>query len=363
MASISLQGVIKRYGRGASAHVALDGVSLDVAQGEFVALLGPSGSGKTSLLRSIAGLERIDAGRILIGEDCVADIGHHVLPERRNVGVVFQSHALWPHMTVFENVAFPLREARVPPAELEHRTREALAQVDLAALSQRRPGELSGGQKQRVSLARALVARPRVILFDEPLASLDVELRRDMMRHIAQVRCHDNTMVYVTHNQDEALGLADRIAVLHEGRIEQVASPEQLCREPQTARVAAFMGHGNLLAARSLGPAGSGLRVALGKLQFEARCREARATGELVQLAVSTQSLRLAHEHEPSLSAIITQVFFQGLSGHLVEAQLAIEGAAPQPVQLVLPADRRPRVDEVLRLTVGDAWVIPAAAA
>jgi iron(III) transport system ATP-binding protein len=357
-----LQGVLKRYGRGASAHVALAGVSLEVAQGEFVALLGPSGSGKTSLLRSIAGLERIDAGRILIGEDCVADRGHHVPPERRNVGVVFQSHALWPHMTVFENVAFPLREARVPAAELEYRTREALAQVDLAALSHRRPSELSGGQKQRVSLARALVARPRVILFDEPLASLDVELRRDMMRHIAQLRSPDNTMVYVTHNQDEALGLADRIAVLYEGRIEQIASPEQLCREPQTARVAAFMGHGNLLQAHSLGPAGAGLRVGLGSLQITARCREPRAAGEPVELAVSTQSLREAAAHEPSLPATVTHVFFQGLSGHLVEARLAVEPGDPQPVQLVLPSDRHPRVGELLRLTVDDAWVIPAVA-
>lgn len=359
MARIELSNVHKRYGQGPSAHQALAEVSLAVEPGEFLALLGPSGSGKTSLLRAIAGLERIDDGRILIGERCVAEAGRHVPPERRNVGVVFQSHALWPHLSVFENVAFPLREASLKAAEIHQRTRMALEQVGLDALQARMPGELSGGQKQRVSLARALVAQPGVILFDEPLASLDVELRRGLMRHISQVRSAHNTMVYVTHNQEEALGLADRIALLFDGRIEQLDTPMTLCHEPATPRVAAFMGHGNLLEAISLGAAGEGrCRVRIGDTEWGARCHAPKPQGSPVRLAVSASAFEVVAETEPGLPAWVEHVFFQGLDGYSVDARLQTTSGSTA-IQLNLPLQARPQTGQTLRLGLRDAWVLP----
>ena len=361
MARIELENVHKRYGQGRSSHQALAGISLTVAPGEFVALLGPSGSGKTSLLRAIAGLERIDDGRILIGERCVAETGRHLPPERRDVGVVFQSHALWPHLSVFENVAFPLREASVSAAEITRRTSEALDRVELGALQARMPGELSGGQKQRVSLARALVAQPGVILFDEPLASLDVELRRGLMRHIAQVRSGNNAMVYVTHNQEEALGLADRIALLFDGRIEQLDTPLTLCREPATARVAAFMGHGNLLKATCLGSSGEGqCLVRIGESEWRVRCHTPEPPGTPVLLAVSMTAFEAVAETQSGLPARVVHAFFQGLSGYSVDARLD-EACGGASVQLSLPLVARPQPGQPLRLGLRDAWVLPGA--
>lgn len=361
MARIKLQDIHKHYGRGASAFHALRGVSLDMFSGEFVALLGPSGSGKTTLLRAIAGLESINSGSIQIGDDLVASDKHHVLPERRNVGVVFQSHALWPHMTVFDNVLFPLREAGLSEAQATPRVMEALAQVDLQALARRTPGELSGGQKQRVALARAMVAQPRVILFDEPLASLDVELRRDMMRHIDQMRSAHSSMVYVTHNQEEALALADRVVVLSEGRIEQIDTPTRLCREPQTEMVARFVGAGNLLPARRISAAQDGVaEVALGDYSFAARDTSAASPQTDVRLCLAPTAFVVAAPDAPGLLMRVEHVFFQG-SGYAVDAVL--QGALAVPLSLVLPFEAQPRRGDVLRLQVRDAWVMPAPAA
>jgi iron(III) transport system ATP-binding protein len=358
VARIKLEDIQKHYGSGANAFHALRGVSLEMHAGEFVALLGPSGSGKTTLLRAIAGLERIDHGSIQIGDDLVAAPGRHVLPERRNVGVVFQSHALWPHMTVFDNVLFPLRESGLSAALAEPRVMEALAQVELQALAQRTPGELSGGQKQRVALARAMVARPRVILFDEPLASLDVELRRDMMRHIDQMRSTtQSSMVYVTHNQEEALALADRVVVLSEGRIEQVDTPTRLCREPQTEMVARFVGAGNLLPARRVRAAQGGVaEVALGDYSFAARDTSAGSTLSELRLCLSPTAFVLAAPNAPGLSVRVAHVFFQG-SSYTVDVML--QGALAAQLSLVLPFEAQPRRGDVLRLQVRDAWVMP----
>lgn len=356
MARIKLQDVHKHYGQGAAAFHALRGVSLEMPSGEFVALLGPSGSGKTTLLRAVAGLETINSGQIQIGDDLVAAPGRHVLPERRNVGVVFQSHALWPHMTVFENVLFPLREAGLNDAQARPRVMEALAQVELQNLAQRTPGELSGGQKQRVALARAMVANPRVILFDEPLASLDVELRRDMMRHIDQLRRPDSSMMYVTHNQEEALALADRVVVLFDGHIEQIDTPERLCREPQTERVARFVGSGNLLAGRRVGAARDGLApVAVGDYSFEARDASLGSLAQ-VRLCLAPTAMARVEPGLPGLSARVEHVFFQG-NAYAVDAVL--QGVVAEPLSLVLPLEAQPRRGDVLRLQVRDAWVMP----
>lgn len=357
MARIKVQDIHKHYGRGSSAFHALRGVSLDMPSGEFVALLGPSGSGKTTLLRAIAGLETIDSGSIQIGDDLVASPGKHVLPERRNVGVVFQSHALWPHMTVYDNVLFPLRESGLSAAQARPRVMDALARVELQALAQRTPGALSGGQKQRVALARAMVAKPRVVLFDEPLASLDVGLRRDMMRHISQARSPDASMVYVTHNQEEALALADRVVVLNDGCIEQVDTPVRLCREPQTEMVAQFVGAGNLLDARRLGDAVQGMaQVALGDYAFTARDAALSAHSAEVRLCLAPSAFVRVSPQAPGLSVRVEHVFFQG-SSHAVDGVL--QGALEVPLSLVLPFDTHPRRGDVLRLQVADAWIMP----
>ena len=244
MADIQLVEVQKSYG----AQAVVRGLSLQVASGEMLALLGPSGCGKTTTLRMIAGLERADAGRIVIGGDEVDGPERHVPPERRRLGMVFQSYAVWPHRSVFDNVAYPLSLQKVPKAEIAAKVREALGWVRLLPLEGRRPHELSGGQLQRVALARALVGNPRLLLLDEPLSNLDAALREELRAEIAALRARlGTTMIYVTHDQSEALALSDRVAVLNGGKLEQVGAPEALYHRPATPFVAGFVGGANLL--------------------------------------------------------------------------------------------------------------------
>lgn len=229
----------EKVGKQFGAHRALREVDLDIEPGECLVLLGPSGCGKTTLLRLLAGLEDVDTGRILIGDRDVAQ----VKPADRDVAMVFQNYALYPHLSVFENVAFPLRARRTPKEELDRRVRAALARMDLAALALRRPSELSGGQQQRVALARALVRNPAVYLMDEPLSNLDAQLRlqtRTELRRLQQEL--RTTTVYVTHDQGEAMTLGDRIALLRDGSIEQVGPPLELYRRPASRFVAQFLG-------------------------------------------------------------------------------------------------------------------------
>jgi len=222
----------------------LDDVSLEIAEGEFFAFLGPSGSGKTTLLRLIAGFGRPTRGRILIGGRDVTRLP----PWERHLGMVFQSYALWPHMTVAKNVAFGLEQRRLPRAEIARRVKEALALVGLADYAERRPAQLSGGQQQRVALARTLVIEPEVLLLDEPLSNLDAKLRTDMRAEIrALQRKLRLTAIYVTHDQEEANAIADRLAVLDGGRIQQVGTPLALYDNPANRFVAAFLGTTNLI--------------------------------------------------------------------------------------------------------------------
>jgi putative spermidine/putrescine transport system ATP-binding protein len=238
--SVRLDGVSKHFG----AFVAVDGIDLDIGRAEFFSLLGPSGSGKTTCLRMIAGFERPTSGRVLLnGADVTARA-----PYERDVNTVFQDYALFPHMTVQENVEYGLRVKRVAKAERRERAVEALALVRLAALAGRKPSQLSGGQRQRVALARALVNRPGVLLLDEPLGALDLKLRQEMqieLKHIQQTV--GITFVYVTHDQEEALSMSDRLAVFNAGRIEQVGSPAQVYEQPATEFVANFVGTSNAL--------------------------------------------------------------------------------------------------------------------
>ncbi|UFJ38911.1 ABC transporter ATP-binding protein [Brevibacillus humidisoli] len=246
--SATLNSISKSFG----SVQALHNLDLTVGAGQFVALLGPSGCGKTTLLRLIAGFETPSSGEIWIRDQRVAAEGRSLPPEQRRIGMVFQSFALWPHMTVLQNVAFPLRhQSDVPPAyrdNPEARVREVLEIVGLGGYEHRYPGQLSGGQRQRVALARAIVFEPLLLLMDEPLSSLDADLRMQMRKEIQEIHRELGTsIVYVTHDQSEALAMADRIVVMKEGRIEQEGTPEAIYYQPQTSFVAKFVGRANFL--------------------------------------------------------------------------------------------------------------------
>jgi ABC-type Fe3+/spermidine/putrescine transport system ATPase subunit len=238
---ITIAGLTKTYP--GPAVPALRSVSLDVAPGTFLVLLGPSGSGKTTLLRCLAGIERIDSGEITIGGRTVADGRAHTPPDQRDLSMVFQDYALWPHLTALDNVAFALRRRRLPRAECRTRASSMLERVGLAEFARRYPNELSGGQQQRVALARALIAETGLILCDEPLSNLDADLRDRMRVEISSlVREAGATTVYITHDQAEAFALADKVGVLEEGRLVQFGAPEEIYYEPATPFVARFTG-------------------------------------------------------------------------------------------------------------------------
>lgn len=222
----------------------VDNLNLDIAKGEFVSLLGPSGSGKTTLLMMLAGFERPSSGTILLDGDPINDVPTY----QRDMGVVFQNYALFPHMSVSENVAFPLKMRGLSRAEITHKVTKALDMVQLANLRDRRPSQLSGGQQQRIALARALVFEPRVVLMDEPLGALDKQLREQMQLDVRALHSRLGlTIVFVTHDQSEALTMSDRIAVFNKGRIEQIGTPRQIYDQPETRFVAEFVGETNLI--------------------------------------------------------------------------------------------------------------------
>ena len=245
-ADVRLDGVTKRFGE----VVAVDNVSVAIERGRFFALLGPSGCGKTTTLRMIGGFEEPDAGTIFLGDRPVTGLP----PYKRDVNTVFQSYALFPHLSIFENVAFGLRRRKEPRRQIAARVNEMLALVELEGLGKRKPRQLSGGQQQRVALARALVNSPRVLLLDEPLGALDLKLRKQMQLFLKRIQ-HDLgiTFVHVTHDQDEAMTMADTIAVMNRGRIEQLGPPAELYERPRTRFVAGFLGVSNLFPATVVG--------------------------------------------------------------------------------------------------------------
>ena len=240
MSSVTLESINKSYG---SVQV-VKAVDLSISDGEFVSLLGPSGCGKTTCLRMIAGLERNTGGKILIDQDLVSDAeaGVFVPPEKRHVGMVFQSYAVWPHMNVFANVAYPLRVARVSSSQVEERVAKVLKMVELSGYESRMPNQLSGGQQQRVALARGLVMEPRVLLLDEPLSNLDAKLRGKMRHDIRRIQQETKTtVVYVTHDQLEATTMSDRMVIMKDGEILQVGAPDEVKSAPTNDFVADFL--------------------------------------------------------------------------------------------------------------------------
>ncbi len=297
MAEVRLEGVSKRFGQ----VEALAEFSETVRDGEFVSLLGPSGCGKTTTLRIVAGFERATAGRVLIGERLVScsQTGTYVPPESRNIGMVFQSYAVWPHMTVFANVAYPLKVRKSPRAELRAKVERVLDLVHLTGLEERLPNQLSGGQQQRVALARALVAEPALLLLDEPLSNLDAKLRESMRFEIKDVqRRLGVTVVYVTHDQAEAMVMSDRIVVMNQGRVQQVDAPRAIYDSPANQFVADFIGLINFLEATVVSRTGEEGEVLVtgvaGATPLRARIPSGLVAGDRLLLAVRPEAVGLS---------------------------------------------------------------------
>jgi multiple sugar transport system ATP-binding protein len=310
MASIHFEGVGKVFGEGT---VALEEFDLDVEDGEFMVLVGPSGSGKSTALRILAGLEDATSGTVRIGERVVNDVE----PKDRDVAMVFQSYALYPHMSVQDNIGFPLRMRREEKASIRERVRQTAGRLDIGGLLERRPRQLSGGQRQRVALGRAIVREPQAYLMDEPLSNLDAKLRVEMREYVEELhRRLDKTIVYVTHDQVEAMTMGDRVAVLRDGRLEQVDAPQALYDHPASLFVAAFMGSPamNLLRGR-LGAEGArcvlelgSRRVSLPDELLERRPALMQRAGEEVVVGIRPEALAAAGPARPTLEGEVKLV-------------------------------------------------------
>jgi iron(III) transport system ATP-binding protein len=341
MAELIFSGVSKLF----DAQVALAGIEAQIGSGEFVALLGPSGCGKTTLLRLAAGFETPDAGSISLGGQLLArEKTLIVAPEDRNIGIVFQSYALWPHMNVARNVGYPLEMRRIPVAERRRRVNEALALTGLNAFATRFPAQLSGGQRQRVALARCLVAEPRAVLLDEPLANLDLALRATMQEAFAAFhRRSGATMLYVTHDQSEALALADRVAVMKDGQIRQFATPEQLYNCPMDCFVAGFVGDGAVISTRAAG------HLNAGRLRVEALGQQilAAASHPLPShLCIRPEQVKIAPDGP--IGARVSACSYQGGRFRLV---LETDGET-----VIAHSSQRANIGETLRLAIGQPW-------
>jgi iron(III) transport system ATP-binding protein len=348
MAAVRLTGLTKRF---VADVAAVRDLSLEVHHGELVSLLGPSGCGKTTTLRLIAGFLEPDAGEIWVGERRLSGPGHAVPPERRGMSMIFQSYAVWPHRTVAENVGYGLKFRDVPRADGTKRVRDALALVRLEGLADRYPGELSGGQQQRVALARALVVEPAILLLDEPLSNLDAHLREEMRFEIRRLHEELNiTTLYVTHDQAEAMVTSDRVAVMRDGRIEQLGTAREIYEQPATAFVAGFVGRANLLRGRL--EADGQVRVASGPVL---RVADTRGFAPGAELAVSIRPHAISLAPDESAArrfrelgwnvwpAAVTRVVYLG---DALDVQAALQDGGA-----VLRLSARPD----LRLTRGEA--------
>jgi putative spermidine/putrescine transport system ATP-binding protein len=354
---IAIRGLSRRFGR----FTAVDNVSLQIEPGEFVTLLGPSGSGKTTLLGAIAGFAAVDEGDIWVDGHSVRGVP----PHKRGFGMVFQHYALFPHMTVAQNVGFPLRMAGLGRAESTRRIGETLELLHLGEYAGRLPAQLSGGQQQRVAIARAIVRRPPVVLMDEPLSALDRRLREAIQIEIRALhRTLGTTIVFVTHDQGEALALSDRIAVLDKGRIVQVGTPGALYRQPGNEFVARFVGESNLLDARVLRTEGGAavLQVDQGQA-FEARHAGAPlAPGQQVKVLVRPERIALVAAGTAGASGALTaRVESTVFLGEISRIDAVLPGGGRLQVRGLDPRDGRlPAIGDTVHLAwqAGDAWVL-----
>jgi spermidine/putrescine transport system ATP-binding protein len=356
--SVRLAEVTKRFG----ANTAVDNVSLDIHAGEFVALLGPSGCGKTTCLRMIAGFEQPDDGQVFISGVQVAGVPAH----KRDVNTVFQSYSLFPHMTVLDNVAFGPRNKGVNKADARKQAQDMLDVVRLSDFGPRKPQQMSGGQQQRVALARALVNRPSALLLDEPLAALDLKLRKAMQIELKRIQREVGiTFIFVTHDQEEALTMSDRIAVMSQGRIEQVGTPEEIYNQPATVFVAGFIGSANLLPAVVTEVTADlvSARIAGGAIVSSPRTGRSFQNGQQVTVMLRPERIALDESERPGRVGIWTTVtnrIFHGASSDVI-----VELADGTELVADLEADDglSCHVGEKLWLSwaTGSAWIMPEA--
>jgi iron(III) transport system ATP-binding protein len=354
MAVLKIDGVTKRFG----GTTAVDAVSLEARSGEFLALLGPSGCGKTTLLRLIAGFEKPDTGSIELDGEVVADYRVSVAPEHRNMGMVFQSYALWPHLSVHGNISYGLKVRKMPRAAIDRAVADALGLVGLDGLGERRPDQLSGGQRQRVALARCLALDPGIVLLDEPLANLDAHLRDTMRTELRRIQKETgSTFILVTHDQAEAMSMADRIAVMDRGRIVQVAAPTELYRSPGSTMVASFIGQGVVLPGTMRG-SGDRDRATVEVWGKEIRARSAdTGTRRLCEVCVRPPDLEIVRgAAEDSFESRVRWVSYEG-RGYVV----GVSPEADDSVELRIEVPSNPPgVGDSIRFRVIDSWVLPA---
>lgn len=345
---VRLDRVTKTYER--NSVRALGDVALDVAPGEFFSLLGPSGSGKTTMLRLIAGFEAPDSGRVFVGGSDVTETP----PYRRDVNTVFQNYALFPHMTVAENLAYPLRMKGARAREIGGRVTDMLAFVDMEGYDQRLPHQLSGGQRQRVALARALIARPTVVLLDEPLGALDLQLREQMQSVLKRLQREVGiTFIYVTHDQGEALSMSDRLAVMHDGTVQQIGTPEEVYYRPETRFVAGFIGHSNLIDCQ-IRRAARGYEARLGSvvLRLDGEHEERAATVAVRWEAIEIGGADSATEDQ--LTATVEAVVFHGQTHEIALRIDRLRLTALVPARRVVNFER----GQVVKVTIDPADVV-----
>ncbi|HEY2439549.1 MAG TPA: ABC transporter ATP-binding protein [Solirubrobacteraceae bacterium] len=324
---IELKGLTKRF----EEALAVDAIDVSIHAGEFFSLLGPSGCGKTTTLRMIAGFERPTSGQIVLDRVDVAQVP----PHRRNVHTVFQSYALFPHKNVFDNIAFGLRRRRVPKDEVRRRVAESIELVELSGLDKRRPNQLSGGQQQRVALARALVLRPAVLLLDEPLGALDAKIRKQLRVELKALQEEVGiTFVFVTHDQEEALSMSDRIAVMNAGRIEQIGTPAEVYEDPATVFVADFLGVSNLTDAEGVSSDGRECTVRMGEFTLRAGCGDINARGA-VKVVARPERVELlpfdARGRDNTMPGMVERTVYVGST-----VQVIVRLANGQPIQVAV---------------------------
>jgi putative spermidine/putrescine transport system ATP-binding protein len=355
MAEVRLESVFKYFGKVA----AINGLSLKVADGELIALLGPSGCGKTTTLRCVGGFVDPSGGDIFFGSHRVT----HLLPEQRHIGMVFQNYALFPHMTVLDNVAFGLRTRHVPAADVRRRVAAILKKVQLQGLEQRYARQLSGGQQQRVALARALVIEPEVLLLDEPLANLDAKLREEMRFYIRSLQKEVGiTTIYVTHDQAEAMVIADRIAVMFSGVLQQFGTPREIYEKPHTRQVADFIGLTNLMPGRVIDLRnGRGVtETAIGRLTYNARSNEP-ARGDIV-VSVRPENITLSprgQRPDGDYNTIDGKIVLQSYLGNLYDYRVAVAGDLVIRVQCHPDHTFRLGDPVTLSFATESTWAIP----